>query len=58
MKHPFWIANSVLLCIFLLVLLCIYLMSAPLPERTDITPTKSKPQETTEVPPIYIRKNI
>lgn len=57
MKHPFWIANSILLSLLLLVLLCIYLMKAPLPERTEIEPTELEPQKTTEVSThVYIEK--
>jgi type II secretion system protein C len=56
MKHPFWIANSILLFVFVMILLGISYMGTPLPERADIEPTRSAAQETTEALPLDVEK--
>lgn len=56
MKHPFWIANSLLLFLFLLTLFFIYFSRAPLPEREEIEPSTYAPHKKEEMLTINISK--
>ena len=39
MRHPFWIMNSILLALVVLVLLFVYFSQVSIPEQEDIEPT-------------------
>jgi type II secretion system protein C len=56
MKHPFWIANSLLLLLLIAVLLLMYFSRTPIPEREDIQPSIHVPRKKEETLTINISK--
>lgn len=56
MKHPFWIINSALSLLFILVLLFAYSFQTPLPDREQVEPSLTSKHAPTEKVQVNIAK--